>query len=202
VAFCARMPEILSCTGEVGPRNNGACTHEWTCLMNNEPTSKGYFKPHLLMLDFQSIGWWCWLMSAGLLTASVCGWTRGLLLAIGLTLFQLLYFTALTGSVRSFQVQVRSAYLLLLLVAVPQESRFLCWIPTIGTWIMVLFGYCALARTVSLAPWNRAAPMSLSLLRQTFLSAPVRGSFMQVCRCKPSTRTAGARQRVIPRTGA
>jgi hypothetical protein len=141
--------------------------------------SKISFKPYLLMAEFQSIGWWYWLMAAGLLTANAYGWTRAFPLAIGLTVFQVLYFTIRTRSIRSFPVQVRLGYLLLLLIAAPHECRFICWIPTIGTWVMVLFGYCAMARTISLAPWNRATPLSGTLFRRTFLSAPVRGSFLR-----------------------
>jgi hypothetical protein len=68
--------------------------------------------------------------------------------------------------------------LLLLLIAQPDHLRWIYWIPTIGTWAMVLTGYCAMARTVSLMPWNRKQRLSMALLKQTFLSAPVRGSFM------------------------
>lgn len=147
--------------------------------MSNASGSSGNLKPHILMADVRSIGWWYWLLCAGLLTANAFGWAEGFLLAIGLTVLQVLHFALRDRTVRSFPVQVRLAYLLLLLVAVPQQSRFICWIPTIGTWVMVLFGYCAMARTVSLAPWNRVTPLSIALLKQTFLSAPVRGSFMQ-----------------------
>lgn len=131
------------------------------------------------MLEFRSIGWWYWLMSAGLLTAGVSGWAMGLPLAIGLTAFQIAHFSIRSRSVRAFPVQVRLAYLLLLLSVAPQAVRWICWIPMTGTWVQVLFGYCAMARTVSLIPGNRNRPISAALLRQTFLSVPVRGSFLQ-----------------------
>ena len=38
---------------------------------------------------------------------------------------------------------------------------------------LLVFGYCLMARTVSLLPWNRAEPLTLDLLRRTFFSAPV-----------------------------
>jgi hypothetical protein len=103
----------------------------------------------------------------------------GFLLVIGLTAFQIAHFAIHTQSVRSFPVQVRLGYLLLLIIAAPKEFRWICWVPTIGTWIQVLFGYCPMARTVSLAPWNREQPLSMALLKQAFLSAPARGSFIK-----------------------
>lgn len=38
---------------------------------------------------------------------------------------------------------------------------------------------CAMARRVSLLPWNRSEPFSLGLVKRTFLSAPVRGNLLQ-----------------------
>ena len=38
---------------------------------------------------------------------------------------------------------------------------------------MLVFGYCAMGRTLSLLPWNRTEPFSLNLLRRTFFSLPV-----------------------------
>jgi hypothetical protein len=138
--------------------------------------NKSARRPRIFMVEFRSIGWWYWLMSAGLLTSRVSGWPKGYLLVIGLTAFQIVHFAIRTRSVRSFAVQVRLGYLLLLLIAAPEELRLICWIPTIGTWVQVIFGYCAMARTVSLMHWNRAHPFSRALVKQTFLSMPVRGS--------------------------
>ncbi|MBX3346336.1 MAG: hypothetical protein KF806_13480, partial [Nitrospira sp.] len=39
-----------------------------------------------------------------------------------------------------------------------------------GTTARVLVGYCLLARTLSLAPWNRRQPLTWSMLRRTFFS--------------------------------
>lgn len=45
--------------------------------------------------------------------------------------------------------------------------------------MQLLFGYCTMARLVSLFPWNRSEPFSLNLVRRTFFSAPVRGNILQ-----------------------
>jgi hypothetical protein len=146
--------------------------------MSNGTTCESSWKPHILMVEYRSVSWWYWLISVGFLTAGVCGWPKGFLLAIGLTAFQLIHFTIRDRSVRTFPVQVRLGYLLLLLIAAPEKFRLIYWIPMIGTWVQVLFGYCAMARTVSLTPWNREPPLSMALLKQTFGTAPVRGSFI------------------------
>lgn len=137
----------------------------------------------MFMLDYRSIAWWYWLASAGLLTAGMAGWpfgaTRGFLYAIGLTLVQLVHFAWRERSLVAFPLQVRLGYLLLLLICLPPAMWWLYWLPLLGTWAQVLFGYCLMARMVSLLPWNRQQPFNLALLRQTFLSAPVRGNILQ-----------------------
>jgi hypothetical protein len=140
----------------------------------------------LFMLEYRSISWWYWFTSVGFLTAGVCGWPLGFLFAIGLTALQLTHFTIRDRRLISFPIQVRLGYLLMLLIALQENLRLLYWIPVTGTWGQVLFGYCAMARTVSLMPWNRKQRLSMALLRQTFLSAPVRGSFLR--RLPPAQR--------------
>jgi hypothetical protein len=133
----------------------------------------------MFMLDYRALSWWYWLVTVILLSAGVSGWAPGFLWAIGLTAVQLLHFVLRERSVTAFPVQVRFAYLLLLLLALPAPLQLIYWIPTIGTWAQVLLGYCTMARLVSLLPWNRREPFSLGLLKRTFLSAPVRGNILQ-----------------------
>jgi hypothetical protein len=148
-------------------------------------------KPHILMIEYRSISWWYWLMSVGFLTAGVSGWPPGFLYAIGLTAFQLLHFSISDRGGISFPTQVRLGYLLLLVVALPRSLRLIYWIPTIGTWAQVLFGYCAMARTVSLMPWNRKQGLSVALVKRTFFSAPVRGSILQGLQANPQVAHTG-----------
>jgi hypothetical protein len=133
----------------------------------------------MFMVEYRSIDWWYWLVTVGFLTAGISGWQTGFVVAIGLTVLQLIHFTIRERSVSAFPVQVRLGYLLLLLFALPESFRLIYWLPTIGTWAQVLFGYCAMARTVSLLPWNCKKPFSFGHLRRTFFSAPVRGNIMQ-----------------------
>jgi len=133
----------------------------------------------MFMIEYKDIGWWYWLVTACLLTAGVSGNASGFMLAIGLTVFQLLHYVIRERWITAFPVQVRFWYLVLLIVALPEPLQLIYWIPTIGTWAQIIFGYCTMARLVSLFPWNRDEPFSWALVRRTFLSRPVRGSVKQ-----------------------
>lgn len=133
----------------------------------------------MLMIDYKELGWQYWFVTACLLTAGVAGYQQGFVLAIGLTVFQLVHFMLRERSISAFPVQVRFWYLMLLLISLPAPMQIVYWIPTVGTWAQLIFGYCTMARCVSLLPWNRSEGFSLALLKKTFLSRPVRGSIMQ-----------------------
>jgi hypothetical protein len=133
----------------------------------------------MFMIDYKRLSWWYWLVTACLLTAGVAGYPSGFALAIGVTVFQLIHFTIREHGIAAFPVQVRFWYLMLLLVAFPEPLRIIYWIPTIGTWAQLIFGYCAMARCVSLLPWNRRESFSAELVARTFLSRPVRGNILQ-----------------------
>jgi hypothetical protein len=133
----------------------------------------------MFMIEYKDIGWWYWLVTAILLTVGVAGNELGFILAIGLTIFQLIHFIIREAGITSFPVQVRFWYLVLLLVAWVDPLQWLYWVPTIGTWAQIIFGYCTMARLVSLFPWNRQESFTIRLLNQTFFSRPVKGSVKQ-----------------------
>jgi hypothetical protein len=133
----------------------------------------------MFMIDYKELSWWYWLATACLLTAGVAGDPTGFLLAIGLTVIQLIHFAIREGSVTAFPVQVRFFYLMLLLVALPKPLQIIYWVPLVGTWAQIVFGYCTMARCVSLLPWNRKERFSGGLLARTFLSRPVAGNILQ-----------------------
>ena len=133
----------------------------------------------MFMTEYKDIGWWYWLVTAILLTIGILGNDLGFILAIGLTSFQLVHYIVREKSIKAFPVQVRFWYLILLLVSLPEITQWLYWVPCVGTWAQITFGYCAMARMVSLLPWNREEAFSLNLLSKTFLSLPVKGSVQQ-----------------------
>ena len=133
----------------------------------------------MFMVNHRDFSWQYWLVSACFLSAGVAGYPIGFVLAIGLTVIQIVHFFVREGHISAFPVQVRIGYLLLLLVSLPEPMQLLYWVPTIGTWAQLIFGYCTMARIVSLMPWNLKEPFSLALVIKTFFSAPVPGNIMQ-----------------------
>jgi hypothetical protein len=133
----------------------------------------------MFMIEYKQLSWWYWFVTACLLTAGVAGYKIGFVLAIGLSLVQLIHFSIREKSMTAFTVQVRFWFLIVVLVALPEPMQIIYWLPVAGTWARSIFGYCLLARTLSLLPWNRQVPFSSGLLIRTFFSRPVRGSIMQ-----------------------
>ena len=127
------------------------------------------------MSRFHSVVWWYWLFTALALGASLAGSPGGAAPALALTVVQAVHLAVRAGSLLALSVQVRAAYLGLLVVG--------AWLfPTVhvlqlaGTTILLVFDYCPLARMLSLMPWNRRGPLTLARLRATFLLPPVSGS--------------------------
>jgi hypothetical protein len=133
----------------------------------------------MFMIDCKQRNWWYWFLTAGLLTAGVAGYKIGFDLAIGLTVINLIDFVLGERSITAFTVQVRLVVLIYLLVSYPAPMQILFWVPVVGMWARALFGYCLMARTMSLMPWNRQVPFTGELLMKTYFSRPVRGNFMQ-----------------------
>ena len=131
------------------------------------------------MLMYKKVSWWLWLVTAVFLTAGVLGWTSGFYAATVLAACQVIYFALKEGDPGAFPVQVRIAFLILMAAALWEPLRFLYWLPVIGTWVLVLTGYCLLARLLSLMPRNRDERLSVSLIKRTFLTPPVKGNILQ-----------------------
>ncbi|MGO9392505.1 hypothetical protein [Rhodoblastus sp.] len=131
------------------------------------------------MIDYREFSWWYWVVTDILLFLGLAGHGVAFALAIALSLAQIVHFRWLTGAFAAFPTQVRIAYAGLLLLAFLPVLRWLYWIPAIGTLAQVLFGYCTLARCLSLMPWNRRERLTWLLVWRTFASRPVKGSVMQ-----------------------
>ena len=131
------------------------------------------------MLPRRTLGWWYWLATVGLLAAHFAGAPSALRLAITLTGIQVVYYTLLEGEAKAFSVQIRVAFLGLLLLGLWKPLRFVHGIQLAGTLAVVLFDYCLLARILSLLPWNRRVTLSASLAIRTIFSRPVTGSILE-----------------------
>lgn len=90
----------------------------------------------------------------------------------------LLFLILFNFRFNAFPVQVRITYFLWVVVGtyVPYMV-ILMYISTIGLFTNLFLGYCPLARSLYLLPWNRDEPMSLDLLQRVVMSPPVKGQF-------------------------
>jgi hypothetical protein len=122
------------------------------------------------MTTIRDLGWWYWFLTVGLLGAGLFGRPEGIFLAMFLCAVQIVHVFWLTRDVTAFPVQVRVAYLAMLTAGLWGPFQWLHWMQLAGTTARVLVGYCLLARTLSLAPWNRWQPLSPALIKRTFLS--------------------------------
>jgi hypothetical protein len=116
--------------------------------------------------------WWAWSATAVLLAIGLRGHSGAFVAAMVMTACQGVVLLVRDRSPGAFSVQLRVAYLLLLLISYPLPMRWLYWLPTVGTFVLAVFGYCLLARVLSLLPWNSREAYTLDRLRRTFLSAP------------------------------
>jgi hypothetical protein len=116
--------------------------------------------------------WWTWLGTVALLATGLAGFPAGFAAAIVLLSAQTWFFWRKSGSVRTINVQIRASYTLLLVLSYVPQLRWFYWLIAVGTGALLVFGYCFVARTLSLLSWNRVEPLSLDLLRRTYLNVP------------------------------
>ena len=123
--------------------------------------------------------WVYWAITDLLLIAGVTIEPQALIWAIIFNVIQVIHFFWLTPKISNFAVQVRIAYLLLLIMAMYPPLYFIFYLQIIGTTAMVLLNYCFLARFMSLMPWNTTQAYSTQSIVNTFFSKPVKGSVQQ-----------------------
>ena len=116
--------------------------------------------------------WWAWTVIAILLLIGLSDYNPAFLWAMVVTAGQGIVLLVRDRSLTAYSVQLRAAYLLLLLIAYPPPMRWLYWLLALGTIAIVIFGYCFLTRVLSLLPWNSREAYTWDRLRRTFLSAP------------------------------
>ena len=119
--------------------------------------------------------WWAWLVTALSLAVGLAGFPAFLLAAIAVSVGQCVFFLHKQRALISYPVQIRLAYTTLLSICFVPFLRWLYWVTTLGTFALVFFGYCLMARVLSLAPWNRRESLTADLLQRTFCIAPVVG---------------------------
>ena len=131
------------------------------------------------MIMYKELSWRYWAVTAILLIVGLVGQFEAFYLATALSAVQIVHFRFREGSFAAFPVQVRAAYTAILLLALWPPLNWLFWVPGVGTLAQVLFGYCFLARCLSLLPWNRREPLAWGLVWRTYISPPMKGNILQ-----------------------
>lgn len=141
--------------------------------MTNQTSTKSQRTPNrLFFIMLGSMSWWIWFVTACLLAVGLLGFQLGFFAALAISIVQSIGFGIQERRISAFPVQLRIGYTLLLAICFLPLMSWLFWLPTIGTFALNLFGYCLMARFLSLFPWNRSESLSLNLLYRTFFSRP------------------------------
>ena len=127
----------------------------------------------LLFLMPGELTWWVWLVNASLIVLGLVGYPWMFAAATALSLAQAIFFLVREKSLTAFSVQLRIGFTAILLICALPYMGWLYWLPAVGTFAMLIFGYCLLARMLSLLPWNRSEPITIDLLGRTFFSRPL-----------------------------
>jgi len=133
--------------------------------------------------------WWHWAVTVPLLAAHLAGVADAIYLAIALCAAMAGWYLLKIRQLRPYPVQVRLAYLALLLIGTLPYMGWIYWVQLVGTSAMVLVGYCPLLRMLALAPWNRSEPISLGLVKNVIV-APRSGGLLDGQRA-PALALAG-----------
>lgn len=131
-----------------------------------------------MTIEYRSIVWWYWLASAALLAAGLAGRPGALTAFLALCVVQVAHIALRDRRLASFPLQTRIAYLLIAAAGLWPPLGAVHGLLLAGTLARVVFGYCALARLLSLLPWNRREPLTARLVWKTFASPPVSGSIL------------------------
>lgn len=127
----------------------------------------------MFKIDYKNMDWQYLLVCATGLTLGLTGWKIGFLIAITMAAVQFIHAFIVHHRLTDFTVQVRISYTLLLLAAWPESMNWLYWLPTIGTWAYIFFGYCLLARSLSLLPFISKQSLSMKRVRTVLMTPPV-----------------------------
>jgi hypothetical protein len=129
-------------------------------------------------------GWWYWLATTIALYIGPFVDARGYSAALFITVAHLSHYLIRDRGL-TFPVQVRAGVLLFMLLGLFEPLLFFYWMLGFGGTVQVLFGYCIMARMVSLLPWNLREPFGFALVRKTFMTPPSIGVVRQGFAAEP-----------------
>lgn len=113
-----------------------------------------------------------WQLTALLLAAHFAGWAHAMPLAMALTAWQAAHVAWVRGTLWTLDVQVRIAYLALLVLGHAGPLWPIHVVQFVGVNALLVVDYCLLARLLVLMPWNRVEPLTARLVRQALFMPP------------------------------
>src|SRR4029434_254206 len=96
----------------------------------------------LFYINLNDWVWWAWTLTTVLLVAGLSGYDSAFIGATVVTAAHGLIVLARDRSPVAYSVQLRAAYLLLLLICYLPYTRGLYWLIAAGTFALNVFGYC------------------------------------------------------------
>ena len=149
---------------------NALATTNWF-MLGRQPQAKSR-EPSIFMLEYKTAAWWYWVVSTITLNLTVLGIYQLFPVTLGIAVVQLLHFAIRDRGRPTMTVQIRTGYLLVLLLTIPEPMHWFLWVPAIGTLARVLFSYCLMARMLVLLPVNRKESLSMAFVKKAFLTPP------------------------------
>lgn len=119
-----------------------------------------------------------WAATSALLITGLAGESWAVVAAAMLTTVQCLHFCARGYTISGLPLQVRLAYLAMLVAGFWPPLAFLHVVQCVGVTANVFCDYCLLARFLSLAPWHRREPLTFAAAWWTFTVPPAAGSIL------------------------
>jgi len=136
------------------------------------------FSPIIDRDVFTDLSWWHWAVTIPLLASQLAGYHWAIAVASGLCAAMGIYFLYRLRQIRPYPVQVRIAYLGMLVIGTLPWMQWIHWLQLCGTTAMVTVGYCPLIRMLSLIPPNRNEPLTASLIWFIFARQPCTGGLV------------------------
>lgn len=140
------------------------------------PTISGGWGLHL---KFNELTWWIWASIVVLLIGGLIGFEMARYAAMAVAASQVALWLARYRSITHFPTQVRVAYVFWMAASFVPALTPMFWIQTAGTLLLVLFGYCPLARMLLFLPVNRKVSLTLQRAARIVLHPPTSGSVLE-----------------------
>jgi len=127
---------------------------------------------------FRDLSWWHWTLTVPLLGAQLAGRSWGAPAAIALCIAVGVLFWVRIRRIQPYPVQVRIAYLGLLLTGLLPGMQWVHGVQFVGTAARALVGYCLLIRLLKLLPFNRHEPLTARFVWQILMRDPCVGGLL------------------------